>query len=277
LDLTDVCDLHLHTGPDVRERWYDDIENARIADSMGMYAILLKTHWTCTADRAIVAARYAAVEKVKVYGGVSLDYAVGGVNREAVAKALEMGAKEVWLPTHDARHHRQYHGSSGGISIVRDDDPSKLRDDVAEIVDMAGQKGAIIGTGHVSIEEIYALLRFCRPLRYKVLVTHPELYTTRVPLSVQREFAALGGILERGYIACTDWAGSKRTPIAEVAAEIRELGPASSVLCSDLGLRSAEKPFEGLWRFFELLREHGVSQADIDVMSKVRPRELLEA
>ena len=53
--LDGVVDLHVHAGPDSRPRSVSDLEAARGASEAGMRAILLKNHFTMTADRASLA------------------------------------------------------------------------------------------------------------------------------------------------------------------------------------------------------------------------------
>ena len=79
--LDGVVDLHVHAGPDSRPRSVSDLEAARGAAEAGMRAILLKNHFTMTADRASLA--MDQVDGLEIFGGVVLNRAVGGINPEA--------------------------------------------------------------------------------------------------------------------------------------------------------------------------------------------------
>jgi len=277
LTLDGVSDLHVHTGPDIRPRSLTDVEAVAEAEAAGQYAIILKSHWTCTADRAVLAASVAGAKRLKVFGGLALDYSVGGLNVVAVEKALQMGAKEVWFPTHDAASHRRYYRRPGGISIVSRTDPTRLRDEAAEIVDLVGQSGAIIGSGHIGSREIMALALYCRPKRYKLLVSHPEWHSTRLPLDVQRDLAALGAVFERCVVSTLAFEeNTDPVPAAGIVHQIRSVGVSSSILSSDLGQRGNPRPVEGLRGFVERLLAEGMSRDEIRAVTAVNPRALID-
>ena len=115
VDLSGLIDMHIHTAPDNRPRYCDDVQAAREAKEVGMRAILLKSHITMTADRAIVAERI--VGDIKVFGSLALNVWVGGLNPRAVEVAIEMGAKEIWMPTLSAANEINLRGEEGGITI----------------------------------------------------------------------------------------------------------------------------------------------------------------
>src|SRR5262245_32349398 len=85
-DLRGVIDMHLHCAPDVEPRLADDIQTTRAAAEAGMRAIVFKSHVTQTADRATIAER--VVGNIRVFGGLTLNYPVGGLNPAAVELAL---------------------------------------------------------------------------------------------------------------------------------------------------------------------------------------------
>ena len=105
VSLEGVVDLHFHTGPDSRPRSVDDIEASRLAAEAGLRAVLLKNHFTMTADRAALA--MGQVDGLEIFGGLVLNRSVGGINPEAVRQMAAFSGgrgKVVWLPTFDAEH-----------------------------------------------------------------------------------------------------------------------------------------------------------------------------
>ena len=103
--LAGVIDFHCHSGPDSRPRSVTDIEIARLAKRAGMRGLVLKNHYTMTADRAALAMQI--VEGIEIFGGIVLNRAVGGLNAEAVRQMTEFEGgrcKVVWLPTSDAEY-----------------------------------------------------------------------------------------------------------------------------------------------------------------------------
>ena len=61
----------------------------------------------------------------------------------------------------------------------------------------------------------------------------------------------------------------------EYAAAIRAVGPAHCILSSDLGQAGNPLHPDGLTAFFAGLRKQGISQSDIDLMSKTNPARVL--
>src|SRR5512133_3370346 len=113
IDLTGRIDLHIHSAPDIWPRKMDDLELARAAAGRGMRAILIKSHWTLTADRAYLVEQ--VVPGIRVFGGLALNDTVGGFNPSAVEAALQMGAAQIWMPTMDSAAAKE-----GGLTIFRD-------------------------------------------------------------------------------------------------------------------------------------------------------------
>jgi hypothetical protein len=146
-----VIELHVHAGPDVRPRKMDALTLVRAAKAAGMRAVLLKSHDTITADLAQIVE--AALGGIRVFGAVTLNEAVGGFNPAAVRTALALGAKEVFMPTFSAAHHRRQEGKGGGLSVL--DGTGQVRTEVRAILDLMAQADVILGT-HLAPEESLA-------------------------------------------------------------------------------------------------------------------------
>src|SRR6266481_4904654 len=80
--LTGAIDIHAHSDPDGTPRSIDAIDLAKLAKSRGMRAIVLKNHYEPTASLAYIVRK--EVPGIEVFGGISLDLTVGGVNPAAV-------------------------------------------------------------------------------------------------------------------------------------------------------------------------------------------------
>ena len=99
--LIGAIDLHAHSDPDSYPRSWDGFEVAKLAQERGMRGVVLKNHWTETAGLAYLARRYAT-PGFEVFGAVSLDTPVGGVNPQAVrymADVVGHFGRIVWMPT----------------------------------------------------------------------------------------------------------------------------------------------------------------------------------
>jgi hypothetical protein len=269
--LRGAADLHVHSAPDIVPRRYDDIDLAREMSAGGFGAILLKSHVAPTAARAHLTRK--VVPGIKVFGGLVLNDYVGGFNVAAVRVALEMGAKEIWMPTKSAHNHKVHHKEHGGLSVF--DAHGQLRHDVQAIVRLIANADVILGTGHISPEEANSLIRFAHTEGVsKILVTHPEWGPTYYTPALQRELTVFGAIFERCFVSTTHRCG--HVPFATIENAIADAGVNSTILASDLGQPDTPPPVEGMIEFAERMRAAGFSQEDLRRMMVTHPRHLLE-
>ncbi len=267
-DLKGAIDLHLHAGPDVRERKLTYLEAALQAKEAGMKAILIKSHSTITAD--IASLIQPLVTDISVLGGVALNYPLGGLNPEAVEAALRLGAKQIWMPTLSSANQYRYERKKGGITILTRE--GKLKKEVMEILEIISQRDVILSTGHLSQNEIMVLVKDARKKKIqKILITHPDHHLIAMPLGVQKQLAREGVLFDRCF-------PTERTCVLnmkEMAKRIREVGVTSSILTSDFGQPENPFPVDGLKSYIEQLIQLGLSGQEIDQMVRVTPGKLL--
>lgn len=268
-DLAGIYDLHIHCAPDLVPRCVDDIDASRQALGEGMSGILLKSHSTCTADRAEMAQKL--VSGIQVFGSLTLNYPVGGLNACAVEAALRMGAKEIYMPTLSADNHMQAKKTGRGIDILGRDQKQAVN----EILELISQYDAILGTGHLSAEEIIALIAWAldRGVQ-KIVVTHPEHPLVDLSAEQQKSLSREGVYFERCFASTL--AGLGEVPLERIAQEIRTVGAARSILATDLGISGYPCPVEGMDRFITGLRELGIQKGEIELMAESNPRSLVE-
>jgi hypothetical protein len=277
VNLEGTIDLHVHTAPDVWPRRLDDLALAREAAAAGMRALLLKSHHTLTADRATIVD--GLVEDIRVFGGLALNDFVGGLNPAAVEAALMLGAREIWMPTISAANHRRAHGiPDGGISIL--EEAGRLRPVVFEILKLIAQHDAILGTGHLSVQEIQHLVPAARAAGVRrILITHPELSITNMSIAVQQALAGPGVFFERCLIVTVPPGPlvppGPTVPLSAIAAAVRQVGPETTVLATDFGQPENPSPVEGLQRYIAGMMELGISQKGIECMTQINPASLL--
>jgi len=155
IDMAGAVDLHCHPYPDLFPRLADDFDIVRAARDAGLKAIVLKCHHENTVSRAYLVQR--VIPGIRVFGGIVLNYYVGGINPAAVEASLKLGGKEVWMPTVDAGYHAEVHGGTGGYDsqaggrsqaegIWVADRDGKLRPEVKE----ARERGVLFDVGHGS-------------------------------------------------------------------------------------------------------------------------------
>jgi hypothetical protein len=270
IDLSGLIDMHMHTAPDVRPRLLDDVEAAQQAAAAGMRAIVLKSHVTLTADRATLAQK--AEPGVRVFGGVALNYEVGGLNPEAVNAALLMGGRVIWMPTFSANNHLHAHGGPPGVRVAAG---SYLIPAVGDILDLIKQHNAILATGHLAVAETMLLVQAARAAGLKrIVVTHPELPMIAMPAAVQEELSEAGVFFERCF--CSTTPGGGNVPLASILADIKRVGPSSTIMATDFGQAHNPPPVAGFRSYIAAVIDAGFSWAEVRRMCRDNPACLLD-
>jgi hypothetical protein len=284
IDIEGAVDLHCHPFPDLFPRLADDFDIVRAARDAGMKAIVLKCHHESTVSRAYLVQR--VVPGIRVYGGIVLNYYVGGLNPAAVEASLRLGGKEVWMPTIDAGYHAQIHGGTGGYDsqqggrrspegIWVEDKDGRLRPELKEILELVARHGAILGTAHLAPREIVALVKEARSVGVeKIVVTHPYFRVPNFDLETLEEVARLGAMPEFGY--CTVSPAWHYAAVEKLVRSIERIGASRCLLVSDTGQRHNPLPSEALRIFAQTVFEKGVAQEAVTRMISDNPLNLLD-
>jgi hypothetical protein len=284
VDVTGAYDLHIHSHPSLFVRSGNDLDMARHAVGAGLAGILLKNHFESTVGRACLTD--LLVEGIRVFGGLVLNHFTGGLNPVAVEHAIKLGAKQIWMPTVDALAHagvfgnrRGYGYQESGTKMIRPgisvlEPNGHLKEEVRAILELVRDAEVMLGTAHLSRDEIFALARFAKDVGFtKLVITHPYFNPPKLSIPDQVELARLGAVIE----LC----GGNLYPIPGVAtlddylSSVREVGADSLVLSSDAGQPRKSMPAEVLRVFAQCLMEKGVAQTQIDRMTKESPARLL--
>jgi hypothetical protein len=286
IDMRGAVDIHVHSEPDVFPRIGDDVMVCAHAAEAGLRAIVLKCHSERTTSRAYLTNQL--VPGIKVLGGIVLNRAVGGINPAAVESALQFDAKQVWMPTVDAANHAATFGSTGAYdkqrsTVARADDTGirvldeagALIPEVYEVLDLIAEHNVILGTCHLSREEIHTLVpaAFKRGVQ-KVLITHPYFKVPGFDIEDVKTLVGLGAYAEFGYCTVSPMWG--HAPLTRVVETIKAIGPERSVLMSDTGQRHNPMPAESLRVFAQSVFESGIDEDSIDTMIKRNPYDLLD-
>lgn len=292
--ISGAIDLHCHAGPDVFKRPFDMMELARDAKDKGMRAILIKNHFISNADAASIVSRH--IDGVSIFGGITLNHPVGGLNPQAVYAAARVGAKEVKLPSmHSVNHLQNNQGYAWaaelftvqkgpsheilrkvpGIRVL--DDKGKLVPQMRDIFDIIKSEDMILSTGHIGLDEMMEVVREAHDTGIKrICVNHVENYNTRVPLEIQVELARLGAYMEHCFNCCMPFYYRQgRLDPEEIAHNIREVGAAHCVLGTDFGQAYNPCPADGMRFYAETLLKLGIGRRDIEVMIRDNPTQLL--
>jgi Family of unknown function (DUF6282) len=284
VDVAGAIDLHCHPFPDLFPRLADDFDIVRAARDAGMKAILLKCHHESTVSRAYLVQR--VIPGIRVFGGIVLNYYVGGINAAAVEAALRLGGKEVWMPTVDAGYHAEVHGGTGGYDsqqggrsqaegIWVTDKEGRLKPEVKEVLELVAQHGAILGTCHISPREIIALVREARSVGVeKIVITHPYFRVPNIDLDTLEEAARMGAMPEFGY--CTVSPAWQYAAPEKIAESVARIGASRCLLVSDTGQRHNPLPSEALRIFAQTVFEKGVPMDQVMKMITHNPMQLLD-
>jgi hypothetical protein len=272
--LVGAIDLHAHYGPDSYPRQWDAFEVASLAQARGLRGVVLKNHWTETAGIAYLVRKYGA-QGIEVFGAVTLDSPVGGVNPQAVRYMVDVTGgwgRIVWMPTHDSEHEVAFNEDRRpSVPVSRD---GVLLPDVLEVLDLVAANGLTLATGHVTPEETLMILGEARKRGVtRSIVTHPLLDPQFTFMSVPqlRDAAALGAIIE--ITAGSLWReGPGRGRVLEA---IRALGPQTFFVASDSGLTGTPNHTDSLVMAARVLRQNGFDEHALDVMFKENPARLL--
>lgn len=295
-------DVHLHGAP-LAGRLFGRpkvLDTCIRASEAGMKALVFKDHYTATNPMCHVIQdvlgrmakeRAAAGEEfvpVQVFGGVTLNSNVGGMNVAAVRAALDLGrCKEVWLPSMDAAHQREAMGLEGGIRVS--DLKGTLTKEMIDVLEMladynnnsTGERVVLSGC-HVSNEEKIDILDYInkKGMDVKVLMDHVTQEMTIITPSEAQEMIDKGGYLEFAECSCVPWPGMKDWVVAYdysfnlIKQLLKDNGPEHLVLITDAG-QPGNEPIDGWKNFIKMLLSEGVSEKDINYMLKDVPAMLL--
>jgi Family of unknown function (DUF6282) len=268
--LSGAIDMHAHAAPDGVARKLDAIDLARLAKERGMRAIVLKNHYEPTASLAFIVRK--EVPGIEVFGGISLDLTVGGVNPAAVDWMTKVSGgygKVVWLPTFDSEAQVKFTKQQRPFApVVRD---GKVVPEVAEVIAIAARNNLVLETGHSSGSEALIIIQEAKRQGVQnVMVTH-ALTNPGGPLTLPeiQQAARLGAYIELVYGGLSDDLLRKDVEV------IRAVGASSVVLATDLGQPNNPLHTDGLMAFYKGLMALGIPETDIVRMSKTNPEKLL--
>jgi hypothetical protein len=277
--LAGSIDMHLHIGPDEMDTRVTGLQAAEQAAEVGMKAIVLKNHSYPTTSVAVLVREL--VLDVKVFGGICLDYEIGGLNIDALQKHARIGVKVAWMPTFSSKNSRakmralglQFDGE--GFSILNDN--AKLVPEIDPLLDIIKQHDIVLATGHMSPAEIFALVESARKKNIeKIVITHPsdgEFMEIILTVEELRKLAGMGAFIEQTTVTLlpTEF---YRSPQERVEM-IRAIGVEHCIMSTDLGQYWNPYPAEGFRFFMAILLRNGLSPEDIEIMAKKNPSCLL--
>lgn len=272
VSLEGVIDFHAHSAPDVNKRSLTSFQVIRQAKAAGMRAVVLKNHYVSTAALAEIAMQ--EVGGIEVYGGIVLNRSNGGINPEAVRRMVEVEGhrgKVVWCPTFDAENQVRFTKSNQPfVPVVKDGKPVPA---MAEIFQLVVQHDLVFATGHSSPAESLILLDAARQAGVKrMLVTHVLSESTRATIEQMKLMVGLGANLEVVWLTHL---GSHPLPVSVCVEAIKTVGAEHFLMSSDLGQPGNPVHTQGLRDFITALKAGGISDREIDLITRKNPAHLL--
>ena len=269
-----TIDIHIHIGPDPNQRRrVNGYEAAVQAKEAGMRGVVFKSHDYNTTPVAYTVRQL--VPEVELFGGLSLDFEIGGLNPHAVEAAGKLGSKIVWMPTFSSKNDMEKRKiKDKGIFIL--DEKGKILPVVGDILELIKQYDMVLATGHLSRQEIIALLQEAQNNKIKqILITHPLSIRVGPTLSIdeQRQMTGPGIYFEHCFTACMP--NSDRLDPRMIADAVRAVGPEHCILSTDFGQITNPPPAEGMRMFIETMLGFGIKQEEIMTMTKTNPAKVL--
>jgi hypothetical protein len=248
-----------------------------------------------TADRAQLAEQ--EIGGIEVFGGITLNLSVGGLNAEAVRKMVQIDGRRgriVWLPTYDGEAQVRQSGEKRPfIAVVRDGRPVP---ELADIFAIIAQDHLIFETGHSSASESIILIAAAKKAGIsRIIVTHALSVPGSATDDQLRQMADLGAIIEMTWLAQLPAAQSqpaataagqsqgavgiagtpRRITVAEYARVIRLIGAEHVLISSDMGQLLNPSHVQAMRSFILALKDQGITDPQIDLVARKNPAKLL--
>ena len=273
--LVGAIDLHCHSGPAAMPRILDHHEELLDAAAAGFRAVLYKDHFYPGMAHAIILEKLFPELGVRLYSGVALNNASGGINPHAVDHAIKLGGKIVWMPTLSAANHINVQASGAAKTFPKTSqkmldptpltalDPNgKLTDATRQVIDLIAEGDIILAGGHLHVSEQHLLFEeAARRGVKKMMVNHPT-YIVGCNDTDIRQLVARGVKMEHSICMFID-GKSKKFSADDLAHLIEVAGVDNTILCSDLGLVGSQRPVDGFRSITQILLDLQMSRPAI--------------
>jgi hypothetical protein len=276
-----AIDMHIHIGPESRlKRRQDALQLARTAKEYGMRGIVLKNREYATA--ALAQLVQGLVPEVLTMGSFTLDNEAGGLNPGAVLAWVRMGAKVVWMPTATAANSKGKVKRSRGLDLPGEpqtilDAKGRLLPVVEEIFQIIKEYNVVLGSGHLSPEECFVLVKEARAMGIqKVVLTHVQQEQLMDKILTNDEIVELvkmGAMVEYSFWTCEN--NIVKSDPSILADSIKIVGAANCIMTTDFGQNDNPPAPEGLKMFISAMLKNGIKESEIEMMVKTNPAKLL--
>lgn len=280
ISLEGMYDLHIHPAPSIQKRRFTALEAVKLADKEKMAGLVFLDHTYNTTTMAETIDEMGF--QTKAYGTIMLNESVGGVSPSVVEISLALGTKQIQMPTYSSKAHRDAYGDDQKIFPYKKrmkpiyilDDRGRLIPEVEEIMEMMKGSSSFISSGHLSVQEIDAMVKRVEEVGCNMLVCSVSTDMPGYPLEAQQKWASDRVFMEHDYLAVTD-VPHVTAPISMVVNQIHAVGAERCVLGTDAGNIKLPDNVASLRDFLTRLTEGGLSDKEIDLITRKNPKILL--
>lgn len=268
VSLKGVIDMHVHSNPDIRHRAYDDFELMEAGIRVGARGIVIKTHQGTTVDRAYLCNRHNELvhqgsNDFTMYGSVTLNRQMGGINPAAVESGLKLGAKVIWMPTQSAKNHlaKNHQDTEKGVDVIKD---GHIVPELKDVFQLIKDHDVVLGTGHLSPDECFRVVEAARDAGIKkIVVTHPEWWLVGMGLDDQVRIVKDYDVILEHCFAQPLGGGRYKSNLPMNLEAIKACGYKNVMVCTDGG--QVENPHWeiALEQYMQYLSDHGISKEQL--------------
>lgn len=269
-------------------RILDHYDQMLDAANAAFRAIVYKDHYYPGMAHAAILQKLFPDLGVRLFSGVALNNAVGGINPYAVDHCVKLGGKIVWLPTFSAANHIEQHSGEANsfpktaqpmlepTPLTALDSNGRPTDATKAVLDIIAQGDIILAGGHLHVSELFVVFDEAkrRGVR-KLLVNHPT-YVVGCSDEDIRNLVRLGAYIEHSICMFIENSRAKHFDGDDLARLIEVAGVDWTILGSDLGLTEAPRPVEGYRAIVAMLLERQFSTADIRKLVGANAARLLD-
>ena len=277
-------DIHVHGYPEALvDTGWDFAWEAKSAYDSEMRAIVIKSMHSDTAPMAYfvqqIIDKYAEDKECErhsfnVFGGVVLNWSVGGINPIAVETSAKLGAKIIWLPSHDAAHHMRILNEGQGIEVI--DKNNNVIPELIEIFKIVKKYNIILDLDHTSAKERFIITKEAKKYGInKILLTHPQWSVNRMSIEQMAEISKMGAYIGLYLYSAFPHFNNPNCDRTEVIRIIKKVGVDKCVMATDFGSMLNPPPVEGMKLYIRLLLAMGIDKKDIKKMLVDNPSKLL--
>ena len=274
-----AIDMHVHSAPDPYcARIGDQIDLTIAACQAGMSGILFgEPHQVPSsflqAQTQKVVNQWAdehGKRRIDVFGGIALNYAVGGLNPAAVVVSARLGGRVVWPPGVNSSHYHKLLGVPGGIDVLDEND--NVVPAMKEILGLIAEGDLLLNLSCLGVKDMFYLIDEAKRIGVKrINVVHPNNPCCLMTVGQRKIAADKGATIE---LTCVDFR-IPRFSWDDFMETYKLIGPDRMIASTDNGNYLTYTPVVAMRAYITGMLVADIPDSDVEKMIKRNPRELL--